>query len=85
MGDEVALGLNPVLQLDLMYSALPEKIDPHVVCAGQEVPLTASSIDAGWRYEATPNQCGACRAEVQIRDGAHEARPWIVSNPIYIR
>ncbi len=85
MGDEVALGLNPVLQLDLMYSALPEKIDPHVVCAGQEVPLTASSIDAGWRYEATPNQRGACRAEVQIRDGAHEARPWIVSNPIYIR
>lgn len=85
MGDEVALGSNPVLRLDLMYAALPETTDPHVLCGGHEVPLAASSIEGGRRYEAMPNQRAACRAEVRIRQGSEDARPWIVSNPIYIR
>jgi hypothetical protein len=85
MGDEVTRGDGAVLRVDLRYRDLPAGARTRLLCAGREAPLQASVLPSGTRFEHRPMQPGACRVEVSLDSGGGHERPWIVSNPIYVR
>jgi hypothetical protein len=85
VGREVRLDRHPVLYLELGYATLPLGARPALICSGADVGLTDMPVPHGRRYTYRPTRPGACRAEVGIDDGNGRVRPWILSNPIYVR
>jgi hypothetical protein len=85
MGDDVALAEDPVLKVDLAYSALPDGAHPVMICGGAETALVQQP-GPGWRaFEFRPVRTGACRVEVRLGEPGAAGVPWIVSNPIFVR
>jgi hypothetical protein len=85
MGGDVRLDLHPVLYIDLAYAPSPLGAIPSLICGGAEVRLTDVPVPHGYRYAYRPTRSGACRAEVRIDEVRGRIRPWILSNPIYVR
>jgi hypothetical protein len=83
-GSDVALSDRPVLRVDLAYASAPGRMRPSVRCRGVDVPLSEVGMRAGHRFETSPMTPGPCRVEVSLGEDGEPARPWIVSNPIYI-
>ena len=84
MSDEIPLALHPVIHLRLRYVELPPATRASLTCGGVERRLEPLADRDGFHYTYRPLQPGACRAEVSVESGGR-TRPWILSNPLYIR
>ncbi len=84
MGEGVSLAAAPVLRVDLLYETWPGTVRPSMFCGGTRVGLVEGSVSGGRRFEYRPARAGACRVEIELGDTSGSARPWIVSNPIYV-
>ncbi len=85
MGEELPLSEGLRLEVELGEGRVPEGAVVTVYCGGTELPLRAE----GGAWIAVPMASGACRAEVLApvpgRLWGSVLRPWILSNPIYLR
>jgi hypothetical protein len=81
MGESVPLREGLRLKIDLGSQAPPD-IETRLMCRGEATSLQASGTTGA--YEFQPTERGACRVEIWH---AHQGRrrPWILSNPIYVR
>jgi hypothetical protein len=83
VGEDVALDKDPVLRVALEYERLPPGLAVRLICAGVPVPVPVEARSAG-HFEYRPREPAACRVEVGLLEQG-ESRPWILSNPIYVR